>query len=141
MKVGDLVTWKEGKNPEDMGIITSMEPTSAWVSWNFLNGAEGRNFYYDLKVINETKTKGEIGMNQIRDWEGSCHRCFAESDVHTMSMFDCALICPSCKESEMRMPEYPNAEKAEMDAVKSGDFNFEGIGYPDKEISNDPVDW
>ena len=67
MKVGDLVTWKDGSRPQDMGIITAIENISAWtksgtpaqqawVSWNFLNGAEGRNFCYDLKVINEFKT-------------------------------------------------------------------------------------
>ena len=60
MKVGDLVTWKDDKNPQDVGIVTEIEDAGGvtfqvWIAWNFLNGAEGRNFSFDLEVISENR--------------------------------------------------------------------------------------
>jgi len=83
----------------------------------------------------------EKTMNQIRDWEGECHRCFDESDTHIMSMFDCSLICMTCHQFELKHPDYDKARRAEAAAVKKGNRNFEGIGWPEREIANDPVDW
>jgi len=71
-------------------------------------------------------------MNQLRDWEGKCHRCGSESDFHTMSMFDVALICMECLTFERNHPDYPRAKSAEEEEVKRGNLNFEGIGYPEK---------
>jgi len=78
-------------------------------------------------------------MNQPRDWDGRCQRCYKQSDVHTMSMFDVALVCMTCIESEQNHPRYKEARDAEVKALKSGDLNFEGIGYTTP--SNDPIDW
>jgi len=72
-------------------------------------------------------------MNQLREWTGKCQRCMCEADVHIMSMFDVTLICIKCWECEKRDPAYANAAAAERSAVKDGDFNFKGIGYPDKK--------
>ncbi len=69
-------------------------------------------------------------MNQIRDWDGHCQRCFGKSDVHTMSMFDVALICMNCADNEKNHPRYRKAQEAEYEAVKSGNRNFPGIGAP-----------
>ena len=69
-------------------------------------------------------------MNQIRDWEGHCQRCFRKSDIHTMSMFDVSLICMACADNEKNHPDYSRAQKAEHEAVKSGNRNFKGIGKP-----------
>jgi len=80
-------------------------------------------------------------MNQIRDWKGECHRCFDATEFHIMSMFDCALICMKCHTSERAHPDYEKAQKAEAEAVKNGDRNFEGIGWPEREIANDPMEW
>lgn len=80
-------------------------------------------------------------MNQVRDWEGFCQRCGKSSDIHTMSMFDVALICLPCVELERTHPDYPRACDAESDALKKGDTNFKGIGYPNSNLANDPVDW
>ena len=64
MKVGDLVTFKiEKKNldaPRSIGIVTKTEKTSSstynvWVSWNFMNGAVGRNFSFELVVLDESR--------------------------------------------------------------------------------------
>ena len=80
-------------------------------------------------------------MNQIRDWDGKCQRCYSESDTHTMSMFDVSLICMTCHEAEMLHPDYNKARDAEIKELKKGNRNFEGVGYPCTDIANDPVDW
>ena len=71
-------------------------------------------------------------MNQLRDWDGKCQRCYTPSDAHTMSMFDVSLICMECKEVEQKNPRYGAARAAEEEEVKRGNLNFEGIGYPEK---------
>lgn len=78
-------------------------------------------------------------MNQLRDWNGNCQRCYKPSDVHTMSMFDVTLICMDCVDAEQNHPRYKEARDAETKALKRGELNFKGIGYP--EPSNDPIDW
>ena len=80
-------------------------------------------------------------MNQIRDWNGKCQRCFNLSDIHIMSMFDVSLICMTCHEAETQHVDYNKARDAEIKEVKKGNRNFEGIGYPYRDIANDPVDW
>ena len=39
-------------------------------------------------------------MNQVRNWNGNCQRCFAMTYEHTMSAYDVSLICMKCWESE-----------------------------------------
>jgi len=53
LKIGDLVRFTEGKDPGAIGIITRLETNWAYVSWNFLDGAEGRNMRKDIEVIDE----------------------------------------------------------------------------------------
>ena len=62
------------------------------------------------------------------DWSGHCQRCGGKSSSHTMSMFNTDLICMDCKGKETDRPDYEQATKAERAAVKSGNYNFEGIG-------------
>ncbi len=64
-------------------------------------------------------------------WDGVCQRCGKESAVHIMSMFNVQLICISCSDVEREHPKFEEARKAEHDATKSGDRNFEGIGLPE----------
>lgn len=40
------------------------------------------------------------------------------------------MICDSCEEKEKAHPKYPEAKKAELEAVQRGDMNFPGIGKP-----------
>ena len=64
MQVGDLVKFK-GEDVNDpnngKGIVVDVKnPTASvtyevWVSWNFLDGEVGRNFSYQLEVINESR--------------------------------------------------------------------------------------
>ena len=72
-------------------------------------------------------------MNQIRDWDGHCQRCFLPASVHTMSMFDVSLICMNCWENEKNHSKYKEAQAAESKAVQSGDRNFKGIGWTDDQ--------
>ena len=69
-------------------------------------------------------------MNQIKDWDGKCQRCYCVTDMHIMSMFDVSLICIECSDKEKGHPRYPAASEAEAAAVRSGDTNFQGIGAP-----------
>jgi hypothetical protein len=82
---------------------------------------------------------------KCREWSGNCQRCFAKSDIHTMSMFDVSLICITCSDTEKKHPDYEKARSAEQEAVRQGDYNFKGIGwrptYPMKDLGNDPRDW
>ena len=61
-------------------------------------------------------------------WKGCCHRCGEKASSHTMSMFNTALICMDCKDKETGRPDYKQAVEADEAAIKSGNFNFKGIG-------------
>ena len=73
-------------------------------------------------------------MNQITEWDGTCQRCYKQTDVNTMSIFDVSLICMECADKEKDHPKYQSAKKAELEAVVRGDLNFAGIGH---DKSND----
>lgn len=47
-----------------------------------------------------------------------------------MSWFNRDLICMACASAEGSHPDYPAARSAEHAAVKRGDFNFPGVGWP-----------
>ena len=84
-------------------------------------------------------------MNIAKEWHGRCHRCGAKSTTYIMSMFDTSLVCFHCQEAEQRHPDYERARTAELEALRRGDRNFQGIGwtpsYPMTDLGNDPVDW
>ena len=63
---------------------------------------------------------------------GMCDRCFQPTHgVTTTSMFNTEQICMPCKDKERNHPDYFVAEQADLDAIKRGDFNYQGIGLPD----------
>jgi len=66
----------------------------------------------------------------MRNWNGHCHRCYKETKVHTMSYFNEDLICMECKDKERAHPDFKRAQDIEVAAVKSGNYNFPGIGKP-----------
>ena len=72
-------------------------------------------------------------MNQLREWMGECQRCYKNVDMYTMSMFDVTLICLECADSEKEWPEYSRARQADENAIRSGDFNYKGIGLKRNE--------
>jgi len=72
-------------------------------------------------------------------YKGFCDRCCRPTNITIMSKFNKDIICMPCKEEEKMHPEYKKASDAELDAVKRGDYNFDGIGLPDdisKRYSN-----
>ncbi len=69
-------------------------------------------------------------MNSYQEWTGECQRCFKNTDIHTMSMFDVALICGNCSTAERKHPRFKEASLAELEEVKKGNHNFPGIGRP-----------
>ena len=45
-----------------------------------------------------------------------------------MSIFNTEMCCDACLGKEKRHPRYKEAKDAEMQAVRNGNYNFEGIG-------------
>lgn len=45
-----------------------------------------------------------------------------------MSMFNTQTICMGCKDTEKERADYRQAQDAELKAVQSGDYNFQGTG-------------
>lgn len=69
-------------------------------------------------------------MPTSRPWTGRCHRCGHETDTHIMSRFNIDLICTPCEEEERRHPDYNRARRAEEEAVRNGERNYPGVGWP-----------
>ena len=69
-------------------------------------------------------------MKKPSPWTGRCQRCGQESDSFTGSWFDTTLICLSCSEIEEAHPDFQYAHDTETEAVKRGDLNFPGVGWP-----------
>ena len=59
----------------------------------------------------------------------SCERCGSEG-AFTMSRFNTERICMSCSAKEKKHPRYQEAVDAEMEAIRCGNYNFQGIGRP-----------
>ena len=62
----------------------------------------------------------------------NCDRCGVPLTVRQLSRFNLDVLCPACIEEERRHPDYQLAADAELAAVRSGDPNFPGIGWPGK---------
>ena len=73
--------------------------------------------------------KATINMLRDKEWNGHCQRCFKKTLSHTMSWFDTSLICNNCSDKEADHSRYKEAREAEERAVRSGNYNFKGIGY------------
>ena len=68
-----------------------------------------------------------------------CERCGKTTSIHTMSMFNTQDICMDCKEAERKLPEYAQAEAADVAAITRGQTNFKGVGLPeDRPAAVDP---
>lgn len=61
----------------------------------------------------------------------TCDRCGGSlSAGRIMSMYNNDCLCMACKEKETKRSDYETARNAEAEAVKAGNYNFPGIGYP-----------
>lgn len=59
-----------------------------------------------------------------------CERCGVETNTTIMSMFNQETICLGCKEREKKHPLYSEAVQKDIEEIKSGNYNFAGIGKP-----------
>ena len=64
---------------------------------------------------------------KTQDWCERCQECYKETSAYTMSMYSTLLVCMECKDEEKKRADYEKAVKADIDAIISGDFNFQGI--------------
>lgn len=65
-------------------------------------------------------------------FSSNCERCGVSlsGKVAGVSYFNTDFCCPDCLEKEQQHPDYQKAKEAELEAVRRGDYNFEGIGKP-----------
>ena len=61
-----------------------------------------------------------------------CDRCGGELRVRQMSRFNTDVLRPACIEEEKKHPDYLKAAAAELEAVRRGERNCPGIGWPGK---------
>lgn len=59
-----------------------------------------------------------------------CDRCGKLARITTTSWFNLDTICPACDNEEREHPDYQYAKQVENDAVRRGNYNFEGVGWP-----------
>jgi len=59
-----------------------------------------------------------------------CPRCGEDTQVISMSIFNIEMICSDCQNKEKKHEKYEEARYAEREAIKSGNYNFPGIGKP-----------
>ncbi len=60
----------------------------------------------------------------------SCERCDSETTTTTVSWFNTQTICKSCDEKELSHKDIEKAKAKELEQVKQGNYNYEGIGLP-----------
>lgn len=63
----------------------------------------------------------------------TCDRCRSTMSVYRVSWFDTARICDACQREEETHPDYGYAREVEHAAVRSGDLNFPGVGWPGRD--------
>ena len=69
-------------------------------------------------------------MKKPQPWDGRCQRCGQPSTSFTGSWFSAELICLACSEIEEAHPDFTYAHDVETEAVKRGNLNVEGVGWP-----------
>jgi hypothetical protein len=101
-----------------------------WHIGNAANLTVGK-FFSILRVwIIKKKRAGNKARLKPRNYEVAmdCDRCHKPTHVKIMSMFNTQEICMECKVEEKQDPRYAEAVAADEAAIKSGNYNFKGIG-------------
>jgi hypothetical protein len=73
---------------------------------------------------NKYRLKAYVRAKQVE-----CQRCHKGTFRTILSMFTMEEICKECEDAEKQRPDYEAAKQADEDAIRSGDFNFRGIGF------------
>lgn len=60
-----------------------------------------------------------------------CDRCHKETNTFTGSYFNTEMICEECDRIERLHPMYEEAKRVELEEVRKGNYNYEGIGLPE----------
>jgi hypothetical protein len=68
-----------------------------------------------------------------------CNRCREEVTVTTMSYFNEDTICMECNKQERAHPDFKKAQAAEHAEVRSGNYNFGGVGLPKDYVPVRPL--
>ena len=64
----------------------------------------------------------------------TCQRCNTSTRAFTFSYFNTQMICTTCQIEESQHPDYAKAKREEFESLKSGNYNYEGIGLPEDLI-------
>lgn len=62
-----------------------------------------------------------------------CDRCLGAMPVYRVSWFDTARLCQACQAEEEAHPDFQYARDVEHQAVRDGDTNFPGVGWPGRD--------
>ena len=62
-----------------------------------------------------------------------CDRCGTKLAARIMSRFNEDCLCMGCEQEERKHPDYAKAAEAELTAIRNGDYNYPGIGWPGKD--------
>lgn len=67
--------------------------------------------------------------------QDNCDRCgkSLQGKARIMSMYNEDCLCLDCKEAETKRPDYKEASDTEINEVKKGNYNFKGVGLPEKD--------
>lgn len=78
----------------------------------------------------QKKRKIRKSRLKTRQWEKpmDCQRCGKQTFATIVSMFNTEEICLDCKKTEEQRPDYKAAVEADVNAIKSGNYNFKGVG-------------
>lgn len=67
-----------------------------------------------------------------------CDRCGGSLAAgRTMSMYNRDCICMKCKQAETQRADYRDAVAADHEAIRQGNYNFEGIGYKPENVEKE----
>jgi gamma-glutamylcyclotransferase (GGCT)/AIG2-like uncharacterized protein YtfP len=56
-----------------------------------------------------------------------CARCGGPLEIRTMSRMNTDILCPDCAEAEKAHPQYQEAKEAEIEQVRRGNYNYQGL--------------
>jgi len=53
-----------------------------------------------------------------------CQRCNKETNTYTYSWYNDQRICCACRKSETERKDYADCRKAELEALRKGNYNY-----------------
>lgn len=156
-KYGWKMTNGGGLDTDDFEMDNSTYTIRMWdTDMDKLNGVAPLMMSYKIKsqaldLANRFYYENDYGVIEVEDENGNrvltldayaangksismnvdkCERCHQPTNnTTTMSMFNEDVICMSCKEKERQNPNYSKAYDADIEQIKKGNYNYEGIGY------------